>query len=100
VLPRTERSALLDEIVAVTGYHRKAVSRRLANAPRRRTGRRAVGRPRQYGPAVATAARVLWEAAGQMGAKRLQPFVPELPARLTACGELQLPTEALPTQVA
>jgi hypothetical protein len=39
---------------------------------------------------VAVAAQVLWEAAGQIGAKRLPPFVPELLARLTACGELAL----------
>jgi hypothetical protein len=31
-----------------------------------------------YGPDVATAAQVLWEATGEIGAVRLQPFVPEL----------------------
>jgi hypothetical protein len=49
-----------------------------------------VGRPRQYGPAVPAVAQVLWEATGQIGAKRLQPFVPELLERLAACGELRV----------
>jgi hypothetical protein len=35
---------------------------------------------------------VLWEAAGQIGAKRLQPFVGELLERLTSCGELAVAT--------
>ena len=89
-LPRGARSQLLHEIVAVTGYHRKAVLRCLRELPRRRTGQKPVGRPRRYGLDVAQAAQVLWEAAGQIGAKRLQPFVPDLLARLTACRELTL----------
>ena len=89
-LPRAERSRLLDEIVAVTGYHRKAVLRALRLLPRRRAGRAAVGRPRHYGTDVAAAAQVLWEAAGQIGAKRLQPFVAPLLARLVACHELRV----------
>ena len=88
---RAERHALLDEIVAVTGYHRKAVIRHLRQSRPPRPGARPVGRPRHYGPAVAAAATVLWAAAGQIGAKRLQPFVPALLERLTACGELHLP---------
>jgi hypothetical protein len=87
-LARRERSRLVSEIVAVTGYHRKAVLRCLSALPRRRRGRRPVGRPRRYGADVAQAAQVLWDAAGQIGAKRLQPFVPALLARLAACGEL------------
>jgi hypothetical protein len=88
---RAGRSALLDEIVAVTGYHRKAVIRHLRQSRLPRPGAHPVGRPRQYGPAVAAAATVLWEAAGQIGAKRLQPFVGELLDRLRAWGELRVP---------
>ena len=104
-LPRGARTQLLNEIVAVIGYHRKVVLRRLRELPRRRTGQQRVGRSARYGPEVARAAQVLWEAAGQIGAKRLQPFVPDLLARLTACGadwvELQPvwgkgPTTAMP----
>jgi len=101
LLARRERSQLLNEIVAVTGYHRKAVLRRLRELPRRRAGGKPVGRPRRYGADVAQAAQVLWEAAGQIGAKRLQPFVPELLDRLVACRELTLApaTTALLCQV-
>ena len=88
---RASRSRLLDEMVAVTGYHRKAVIRQLRQTRAGPWRRRRVGRPRQYDGAVATAAQVLWEAAGQIGAKRLQPFVPELLERLTSCGELRVP---------
>jgi hypothetical protein len=58
-LSRAERSRLLTEIVAVTGYHRKAVVRLLSALPRRRAGRRPVGRPRRYGVDVGQVAQVL-----------------------------------------
>ena len=94
---RDTRRQLLDEMGAVTGYHRKALIRHLRHPRPRPLGGRPVGRPRQYGPAVAAAAQVLWEATGQIGAKRLQPFVPELLERLTAWGELRVapPTATL-----
>src|SRR5215467_274641 len=44
-LRRRERSRLVTEIVAVTGYHRKAVLRCLRATPRPRAGRRPVGDP-------------------------------------------------------
>jgi hypothetical protein len=88
--PRAGRTRLLDEMVTVTGYHRKAVIRQLRQTRPGRPRRRRVGRPREYDGAVATAAQVLWDAAGQIGAKRLQPFVPELLDRLTAYGELRV----------
>ena len=95
-LTRPERSRLLTEIVAVTGYHRKAVLRCLSLLPRRRVSGRPVGRPRRYGADVARVAQVLWQAVGQIGAKRLQPFVPALLERLIACGELTVrPSTAL-----
>jgi hypothetical protein len=61
------------------------MSERLA---RHGAGRRRVGRPRRYGAEVAAVSQVLWEAAGQIGAKRLQPFLPALLDRLVACGEV------------
>jgi hypothetical protein len=80
----------LDEMVAVTGYHRKAVLRLLGGRRRAPPSGRRPGHPRVYGPEVAAAAQLVWEAAGQIGTKRLQPFVPELSTRLRACGELAL----------
>ena len=88
---RADKRALLDEIVAVTKLHRKAVIRLLRRAPRHGAGYPRGGRPRRYGPEVGRAAAVLWEAAGHIGAHRLQPFVPELLDRLAQCGELVVP---------
>ena len=88
---RAEKHRLLDEVVAVTGIHRKAAIRMLRRAPRLRPTPGPGGRPREYGPEVAAAATVLWEAAGRIGAHRLHPFVPELLARLVQCDELTVP---------
>jgi len=89
--PRREKGALLDEVVAVTHLHRKAAIRLLRRPPRPPTARSRVGRPRRYGPAVAQAVEVLWQATGHIGSHRLHPFVPELLDRLTRDGELTLP---------
>ena len=84
---------MLDEVVAVTGLHRKAAIRLLRRAPRAPTVRSRAGRPRPYGPAVAAAVEVLWQATGHIGPHRLRPFVPELLDRLTREGELTLAPE-------
>ncbi len=88
---RAEKRQLLDEVVTVTGIHRKAAIRLLRRAPRSRAMPGPGGRPRGYGPEVATAAEVLWQASGRIGAHRLHPFLPELLDRLTQWGELILP---------
>ena len=74
VAKRAARSALLDEAVAMTGYHRKALIRRFTRplGPRRR--RR--GRPRRYGPTVVAALRALWRAAGYPWSVRLKALLP------------------------
>src|SRR5512138_979551 len=59
---RAEKHQLLDEIVAVTGLHRKAAIRLLGRSPRARSRPGPGGRPRTYGPEVARAAEVLWQA--------------------------------------
>ena len=85
------RGEILTEVVRVTGMHRKAairLLRREARAPAPRAGR-----PRQYGPDVARAAAVVWEASGYIGAHRLHPFVTELMDRLQQHGELAVRPE-------
>src|SRR4029453_19592760 len=86
--PRAEKHQLLDELVTGTGMHRQAAIRLLRRAPRPPTAPSRAGRPRCYGPAVAAAAEVLWQASGRIGAHRLHPFVGELLERLIRCGEL------------
>ena len=88
---RADKHALLDEIVAVTKLHRKAVIRLLRRTPSRPAGYPRGGRPRLYGLEVGRAVAVLWEAAGHIGPHRLQPFVPELLDRLAQCAELVVP---------
>lgn len=89
---REEKSKILDEVVAVTGYHRKAAIRLLSSRKRAKRGRR-VGRPTEYGLDVMMAARVVHEAAGGIGARRLHPFVPELLTRLEQLGEMLITAE-------
>ena len=84
-----EKGRILDEVEAVTGYHRKSAIRALSDRRRGSKGGR-VGRPVEYGPEVAEAARVVHEAAGGIGARRLHPFVGELASRLARFGELEM----------
>ena len=49
---RADKRALLNEIVAVTKLHRKAVIRLLRRLPRVPAGYPRGGRPRRYGPEV------------------------------------------------
>jgi hypothetical protein len=83
----------LDEIVAVTGIHRKAAIRLLRREPRTRPTPGPGGRPREYGPEVAAGAAIVWQASGRIGAHRLHPFVPELLDRLIQFGEVILAPE-------
>lgn len=73
---RGEKQRILDEFVAVSGYHRKHAARLLrsdaavkAKAPNRR---------RIYDEAVRAALVVLWEASDRVCGKRLRPLVPLL----------------------
>lgn len=89
---RRTKGQLLDEIGAVTGWHRKAVIRRLRSGGRRAPAARA-GQRRARGHAdvlAAAALRQVWEAADRPCGKRLAPFVGEVIASLERHGELTL----------
>jgi hypothetical protein len=84
-----ERSAILDEFVAVTGYDRKYAIRALLGpihppAP--------IHRPRaaHYGVEVQNALASAWSAANGICTKRLVPFLPELIPTLERHGHLTL----------
>lgn len=86
---RVGKCRILDEFVAVTGYHRKHAIRLL------RLGRVALtavarARPRRYGNAVAEALVVLWEASDRVCGKRLKALIPTLLDALERHGHLQL----------
>lgn len=88
-----ERSRLLDEVVALTGYHRKYAIMLLGREPRPSARRR---RAKRYGPAVVEALAVIWKAAGYPWSARLKAMVPlwlpwlekRLPIDIRTRGEL------------
>lgn len=97
---RKEKTRILDEFVALTGYHRKSAIRLLRHGYRPpRLDRR--GRPRRYAPDVKATLLAVWEAWGYICSKRLAPFLPEIVAVLKRHGELRLrpETERLLLQV-
>jgi hypothetical protein len=72
---RVEKGPLLDEVCEVTGYHRKAVIRRLRRPePRRR--RRRPGAPLRYSAEVVAALQAIWTAAGYPWSVRLKALLP------------------------
>ncbi len=94
---RRERSALLDEMVAVTGLHRKSLIRKMSGPVVRR--QRSRERGCRYGPDVDHALSVIAESYDDICAERLQPNLVRMAEQLARHGELIL-TERLRTQLA
>jgi hypothetical protein len=72
-----DKRRILDEFVAVTGYHRKHAIRVL-NAPEGGTGQRHGGRHPVYDEAVKQTLVILWEASDRICGKRLKALLPVL----------------------
>ena len=72
---RAEKGRILDEFVAVTGFHRKHAMRVLRGGA---ANRRSAPRPerRLYDEAVREALIVLWEASDRVCGKRLKALAP------------------------
>ena len=66
------KTRILDEFVALTGYHRKHAVRILSGKCRT-PGQEQQGREKIYNEAVKEAMIVLWEAADRICSKRLKP---------------------------
>jgi hypothetical protein len=79
---RGEKSQLLDEFCALTGYTRKHALVLLSDPPGEGRPRRVGGRPRRYGPAEVALLRMCWSATDGICSKRLAPFLPGLLERL------------------
>jgi hypothetical protein len=89
---RAEKTRILDEFAAVTGYHRKHAMRLL------RAGLfdwRSASRPqrRLYDEAVREALIVLWEASDRICGKRLKALIPTLVSAMERHGHLSLAPE-------
>ncbi|MEO7272693.1 MAG: DDE-type integrase/transposase/recombinase [Vicinamibacterales bacterium] len=85
------KGRILDEFVALTGYHRKHAIRLLNDATvasARATPR--ADRPRLYDEAVRQALVVLWEASDRICAKRLKPLLAILLPSLERHGHIHL----------
>jgi len=83
------KGQILDEFVAVTGYHRKHVLR-LLNGSTNVSPSKKRGRLRLYDEAVHQAMIVLWEASDRICGKRLKPLLPILVPALERHGHLKL----------
>lgn len=89
---RAGRGALLTEMEAVTGLHRKSLTR-LLTAPtlERRPRRRQRGRV--YGVALRPVVALVWESLDYVCAERLTPALLPTARHLAACGECRLTPE-------
>lgn len=88
---RREKSRILDEFVAVTGFHRKHAIRVLRQGYQQ--GRERRGRRRTYTGAVVSVLAEIWRICGCICGKRLQPFLPEMVECLERHEELKLDDE-------
>jgi hypothetical protein len=82
-----ERITILDEFVALTGYHRKHAIRVLHEEVATKIERT---RNRLYDEAVCQALTVLWEAADRVCGKRLKALIPMLVDAMERHGHLDL----------
>ncbi len=89
--PAEAKGQILDEFVAVTGYHRKHVLRML-NGRAQLGPNKKRGRSKLYDEAVHQALIVLWEASDRVCGKRLKPLLPVLVPALERHGHLTLDT--------
>ena len=90
---RAERSALLTEMAAVTGLHRKSLLRLMHGPTMERAPKRLRLRRRVYGAAVADAVRLVWESLDYVCAERLTPALLPTAQQLARWEELALTAE-------
>jgi len=86
---RRSKGRVLDEFVAVTGFHRKHAMRLLRTNRSAKTEGPRLER-RIYDEAVRTALVVLWEASDRLCGKRLRPLIPILLEAMERHGHLDV----------
>jgi hypothetical protein len=86
---RREKGRILDELTAVTGWHRKHAVRVLRAKPPTQAAE-TVPRKRRYNAAIRDAVTALWEAYDRVCGKRLEVMIPALLPALERHGRLTL----------
>ena len=86
---RREKGRILDELTAVTGWHRKHAVRALRAKPLTPAAE-TVPRKRRYNAAIRDAVTALWEASDRVCGKRLKVMIPALLPALDRHGRLTL----------
>jgi transposase InsO family protein len=89
---RKEKTRILDEFVASTGYHRKYAIRLLKHGLKRK-GYKKVGRRKKYQGEVVKVLEKIWKTCGRICSKRLHPFLPEMVSVMEREGELSCSSE-------
>jgi hypothetical protein len=75
---KKEKTRILDEFTAVSGYHRKHVARLLSSKYEITLSEKKYTGKRIYNEAVKEALIILWEAADRICSKRLKALIPDL----------------------
>jgi len=89
---RPQKTQILNEFVAATGYHRKYAIRLLEHGPKPK-GRKKTGRRKIYHGEVVRVLEHIWEICGRICSKRLKPFLPEIVTVLERHQEVLLSAE-------
>ncbi len=89
---KARKMQILDELIAITGYHRKYAIRVLNHDPKPKGLKRSGRRKKYQGEAIQVLEQI-WEIYGRICSKRLQPFLAEGIAILERCHELRLAPE-------
>jgi len=89
---KVEKTRILDEFVANTGYHRKYAIRLLKQGVKKQCQKKP-GKSKVYQGQVVLALIKIWAICGQICSRRLHPFLPEMVDILERHGELKLSEE-------
>ena len=87
------KQQLLDEACRITSYHRTYVARVLRSNGKPKLSPTTTQTPRRrrckYSKVTKRTVVKLWRAANSIAAARLHPFIPDLLAKMLACGEIK-----------
>ncbi|MFF3178235.1 transposase family protein [Rhodococcus pyridinivorans] len=87
---KAAKGVILDELCAMTGWHRNHARKALTQALRPTPVKPRTPRPPKYGPDVIAALRFCWAVLGAPAGKRLAAVLPELVPTLRRFGELSI----------